>query len=174
MANLIAEFSTADRRAMFEPFSIGVPACCLANVGGETNVLISGARPIGVVAMLVPRAFGAPRIMFVDVDDCRLSLAKEVLMQSLRMFLQKLNRFRRLRGLELMYVLIVLASLKQSHVDCVPLDQEERFALWEWVMGSRYVWSSALQENMASVPRDSNNRKIDGKPLITQYIYGFS
>ncbi|KAK1399591.1 hypothetical protein POM88_009454 [Heracleum sosnowskyi] len=128
---------------MFEPFSIGVPACCRANVGGETNVLISGARPVGIVAMLVPRAFGVTRIMLVDVDDCRLSLAKEVLMQSLkcqlfRMFLQKLNRSRRLRGLELMYMLIVLASLKQSHVDCVPLDQEESFALWEWVMVVSY------------------------------------
>ncbi|KAF8379401.1 hypothetical protein HHK36_028836 [Tetracentron sinense] len=64
--------------AMCEPLSVGVHACRRANVGPETNVLIMGAGPIGLVTMLSARAFGAPRIVIVDVDDHRLSVAKEL------------------------------------------------------------------------------------------------
>lgn len=64
--------------AMCEPLSVGIHACRRANVGAETNVLIMGAGPIGLVTMLAARAFGAPRIIIVDVDAHRLSVAKEL------------------------------------------------------------------------------------------------
>uniref|UniRef100_A0A2P2KFK3 Enoyl reductase (ER) domain-containing protein n=1 Tax=Rhizophora mucronata TaxID=61149 RepID=A0A2P2KFK3_RHIMU len=64
--------------AMCEPLSVGVHACRRANVGPETNVLIMGAGPIGLVTMLAARAFGAPRIVIVDVNDYRLSVAKDL------------------------------------------------------------------------------------------------
>ena len=64
--------------AMCEPLSVGVHACRRANIGPETNVLIMGAGPIGLVTMLAARAFGAPRIVIADVDDYRLSVAKEL------------------------------------------------------------------------------------------------
>ncbi|XP_057475220.1 sorbitol dehydrogenase [Actinidia eriantha] len=64
--------------AMCEPLSVGVHACRRANVGPETNVLVMGAGPIGLVTMLAARAFGAPRIVIVDVDGYRLSVAKEL------------------------------------------------------------------------------------------------
>lgn len=60
---------------MCEPLSVGVHACCRANVSPDTNVLIIGAGPIGLITLLAARAFGAPRIVIVDVDDCRLSIA---------------------------------------------------------------------------------------------------
>lgn len=63
---------------MCEPLSVGVHACRRANVGPETNVLVMGAGPIGLVTMLAARAFGAPRIVVVDVDDHRLSVGKEL------------------------------------------------------------------------------------------------
>ena len=63
---------------MCEPLSVGVHACRRANIGPETNVLVMGAGPIGLVTMLAARAFGAPRIVIVDVDDHRLSVAKEL------------------------------------------------------------------------------------------------
>ena len=63
---------------MCEPLSVGVHACRRANIGPETNVLIMGAGPIGLVTMLAARAFGAPRIVIVDVDDRRLSVAKDL------------------------------------------------------------------------------------------------
>lgn len=62
--------------AMCEPLSVGVHACRRANIGPETKVLIMGAGPIGLVTMLAARAFGAPKIVIVDVDDHRLSVAK--------------------------------------------------------------------------------------------------
>ncbi|KAL0299469.1 UNVERIFIED_CONTAM: Sorbitol dehydrogenase [Sesamum radiatum] len=64
--------------AMCEPLSVGVHACRRANVGPETNVLVMGAGPIGLVTMLAARAFGSPRVVIVDVDDHRLSVAKEL------------------------------------------------------------------------------------------------
>ncbi|XP_022738603.1 sorbitol dehydrogenase isoform X5 [Durio zibethinus] len=64
--------------AMCEPLSVGVHACRRANIGPETNVLVMGAGPIGLVTMLAARAFGAPRIVIVDVNDNRLSVAKDL------------------------------------------------------------------------------------------------
>lgn len=63
---------------MCEPLSVGVHACRRANVGPETNVLVLGAGPIGLVTLLAARAFGVPRIVIVDVDDYRLSVAKKL------------------------------------------------------------------------------------------------
>ncbi|GMH09049.1 hypothetical protein Nepgr_010889 [Nepenthes gracilis] len=64
--------------AMCEPLSVGVHACRRANIGPETRVLVMGAGPIGLVTMLAARAFGAPKIVVVDVDGYRLSVAKEL------------------------------------------------------------------------------------------------
>ncbi|XP_007038568.2 PREDICTED: sorbitol dehydrogenase isoform X2 [Theobroma cacao] len=64
--------------AMCEPLSVGVHACRRANIGPGKNVLVMGAGPIGLVTMLAARAFGAPRIVVVDVDDNRLSVAKDL------------------------------------------------------------------------------------------------
>lgn len=64
--------------AMCEPLSVAVHACRRANIGPETSVLVLGAGPIGLVTMMAARAFGAPRIVIVDVDDNRLSVAKDI------------------------------------------------------------------------------------------------
>nr|XP_029124474.1 sorbitol dehydrogenase [Elaeis guineensis] len=64
--------------AMCEPLSVGVHACRRAGVGPETNVLIMGAGPIGLVTMFAARAFGAPKIVITDVNDHRLSVAKSL------------------------------------------------------------------------------------------------
>lgn len=64
--------------AKCEPLSVGVHACHCANIGPETNVLIMGAGPIGLVTMLAAQAFRAPRIVIVDVDNYRLSVAKDL------------------------------------------------------------------------------------------------
>lgn len=63
---------------MCEPLSVGVHACRRANVGPETNVMIMGSGPIGLVTLLAARAFGAPRIIITDVDVQRLSIARNL------------------------------------------------------------------------------------------------
>ncbi|WCJ36578.1 Sorbitol dehydrogenase [Euphorbia peplus] len=74
----LPENVSLEEGAMCEPLSVGVHACRRANIGPETNVLVMGAGPIGLVTMLAARAFGAPRIIIVDVDDYRLSVAKDL------------------------------------------------------------------------------------------------
>ncbi|PON69923.1 Alcohol dehydrogenase superfamily, zinc-type [Parasponia andersonii] len=74
----LPENVSLEEGALCEPLSVGVHACRRANIGPETNVLIMGAGPIGLVTMLAARAFGAPRIVIVDVDDHRLSVAKDL------------------------------------------------------------------------------------------------
>ncbi|OIT03770.1 PREDICTED: L-idonate 5-dehydrogenase-like isoform X1 [Nicotiana attenuata] len=64
--------------AMCEPLSVGVHACRRAKVGPETKIIIIGAGPIGLVTMLAARAFGSPKIVIVDIDDQRLSFAKDL------------------------------------------------------------------------------------------------
>ncbi|KAK4340836.1 hypothetical protein RND71_039337 [Anisodus tanguticus] len=64
--------------AMCEPLSVGVHACHRANVGPETKLIIVGAGTIGLVTMLAACAFGSPKIVIVDIDDCRLSFAKDL------------------------------------------------------------------------------------------------
>ncbi|KAJ8512758.1 hypothetical protein OPV22_003192 [Ensete ventricosum] len=74
----LPENVSLEEGAMCEPLSVGIHACRRANVGPETNVLIVGAGPIGLVTMLAARAFGASRIIMVDVDSYRLSMAKSL------------------------------------------------------------------------------------------------
>lgn len=74
----LPEAVSLEEGAMCEPLSVGIHACRRANVGPGTNVLIIGAGPIGLVTMLAARAFGASKIVMVDIDDLRLSFAKDL------------------------------------------------------------------------------------------------
>lgn len=74
----LPENVSLEEGAMCEPLSVGIHACRRGSASAETNVLIMGAGPIGLVTMLAARAFGAPRIVIVDVDDYRLSVAKDL------------------------------------------------------------------------------------------------
>ncbi|KAI5658806.1 hypothetical protein M9H77_27599 [Catharanthus roseus] len=74
----LPENVSLEEGAMCEPLSVGVYACRRAEIGPQTNVLILGAGPIGLVSLLAARAFGSPRIAVVDVDDYRLQVAKKL------------------------------------------------------------------------------------------------
>ncbi|KAJ8448673.1 hypothetical protein Cgig2_010560 [Carnegiea gigantea] len=74
----LPENVSLEEGAMCEPLSVGLHACRRASTGPETTALIMGAGPIGLVTMLAARAFGAPRIVIVDVHDYRLSVAKQL------------------------------------------------------------------------------------------------
>ncbi|KAL6004612.1 hypothetical protein ACLOJK_005167 [Asimina triloba] len=74
----LPENVSLEEGAMCEPLRVGLHACRRALVGPETNILIMGAGPIGMVTMLAARGFGAPRIIIVDISDHRLTVAKKL------------------------------------------------------------------------------------------------
>ena len=65
-----------DAGALMEPLSVGIWACRKADVRGGDRVLITGAGPIGLLAMQVARAVGATHVEISDVNEHRLALAR--------------------------------------------------------------------------------------------------
>jgi L-iditol 2-dehydrogenase len=59
-----------------EPLSVGIWACRKAGVSAGDRVLVTGAGPIGLLAMQVARAFGATQVEISDVNERRLARAE--------------------------------------------------------------------------------------------------
>lgn len=67
---------SAQQLALIEPFSISNHALSRAKVNAGDNLLIMGAGPIGLFALLKAKAMGA-RVAIADMLQSRLALAKE-------------------------------------------------------------------------------------------------
>lgn len=67
---------TAPELALIEPFSISAHALSRATVKEGDNLLIMGAGPIGLFALIKAKAMGA-RVAIADLLESRLNLAKE-------------------------------------------------------------------------------------------------
>jgi L-iditol 2-dehydrogenase len=67
-----------DEGALIEPLSVGVWACRKAGVEPGTSVLVTGAGPIGALAMQVARAAGAAHVTVSDIDPGRLATSKRL------------------------------------------------------------------------------------------------
>jgi L-iditol 2-dehydrogenase len=63
--------------ALMEPLSVGIWACRKANVCGGDHVLVTGAGPIGLLAMQVALAEGATRVTITDVAQEKLEIAEK-------------------------------------------------------------------------------------------------
>ena len=66
-----------DVGALMEPLSVGIWACRKAGVSAGDRVLVTGAGPIGLLAMQVALAFGATQVEISDVNERRLELARQ-------------------------------------------------------------------------------------------------
>lgn len=64
--------------ALVEPLSVGLWACRKGRVSPGDHVLITGAGPIGLVALQAARAFGATTVTVTDVNPRRLDVAREL------------------------------------------------------------------------------------------------
>lgn len=64
--------------ALLEPLSIVLAASRLAELRLGDRVLITGAGPIGLLALQLARASGATDVSISDVDDARLAKAREL------------------------------------------------------------------------------------------------
>ena len=67
---------SAQELALIEPFSISCHALSRAEIKEGDNLLIMGAGPIGLFAMIKAKAMGA-RVMIADMLESRLNLARE-------------------------------------------------------------------------------------------------
>jgi L-iditol 2-dehydrogenase len=67
-----------DAAALLEPLSVGVWACIKGHVTAGSRVLVTGAGPIGLVAVQTALAFGATEVIVSDVNPARLALAREL------------------------------------------------------------------------------------------------
>jgi L-iditol 2-dehydrogenase len=64
--------------ALMEPLSVGIWACRKAGVSPGDNVLVTGAGPIGLLALQCATAFGATAVTITDVSEERLEIARRL------------------------------------------------------------------------------------------------
>src|SRR5205085_9932748 len=64
-----------DAGALIEPLSVGLWACRKAHLRGGDHVLVTGAGPIGLLAMQAALALGATEVTVTDINERRLELA---------------------------------------------------------------------------------------------------
>lgn len=77
-AHPVPDSISDDAAALLEPLSVGVWACRKGRVGPGSRVLVTGAGPIGLVAVQTALAFGATDVVVSDVNPARLELAREL------------------------------------------------------------------------------------------------
>ena len=77
-AHPVPETLSDDAAALLEPLSVGLWACRKGEVGAGTRVLVTGAGPVGLVAMQAALALGAASVTVTDVNPHRLALAREL------------------------------------------------------------------------------------------------
>lgn len=65
--------------ALIEPTAVAVYACDRGGVTAGNSVLVTGAGPIGILVAMAARAAGASQIFLSDLNDTRLTLAREAL-----------------------------------------------------------------------------------------------
>lgn len=64
--------------ALIEPLSVGLWACRKAKLQGGDHVLITGAGPVGILAMKVALALGVTEITMTDISPQRLEVARQL------------------------------------------------------------------------------------------------
>ena len=77
-AHPVPDSMSDDAAALLEPLSVGVWACRKGRVTAGSRVLVTGAGPIGLVAVQTALAFGATEVVVSDVNPARLALAREL------------------------------------------------------------------------------------------------
>ncbi|KAK2596743.1 hypothetical protein QQS21_006198 [Conoideocrella luteorostrata] len=72
----VPENMDLEEAAMVEPVSVAVAIAKTANLQAHQTVVVLGCGPIGVLCQAVARAWGAKRVIGVDLIDSRLEVAK--------------------------------------------------------------------------------------------------
>ncbi|GAA4837953.1 NAD(P)-dependent alcohol dehydrogenase [Saccharopolyspora rosea] len=77
-AHPVPDSLSMEAAALVEPLSVGLWACRRGHVAPGARVLVTGAGPVGLMAVQCARAFGASEVVVTDVRPHRLALAAEV------------------------------------------------------------------------------------------------
>jgi L-iditol 2-dehydrogenase len=77
-AHPVPDALSDDAAALLEPLSVGLWACRKGGVTAGSRVLVTGAGPVGLVAAQAALALGAAEVTVTDVNQHRLSLAREL------------------------------------------------------------------------------------------------
>lgn len=77
-AHPVPDSVSDEAAALLEPLSVGIWSGRKARFEIGSRVLVTGAGPIGLVAVAVARAAGAVAITVLDVNDDRLAVAREL------------------------------------------------------------------------------------------------
>jgi L-iditol 2-dehydrogenase len=64
--------------AMIEPLSAGIQACLRARIRPGDSAIVTGAGPIGLLAMVAARHFGADPVVVFDLEENRLDAARRM------------------------------------------------------------------------------------------------
>ena len=65
-----------EEAALVEPVSVAVQIAKVADLRANQSVLVFGCGPIGVLCQAVAKAYGAKKVVGVDVVQSRLDFAK--------------------------------------------------------------------------------------------------
>lgn len=74
----VPEGLSNEEAALVEPVSVGVHACNRAGIQPGSSAVVIGAGPIGLITVMVARAYGATQVICIDVIDKRLEKASEI------------------------------------------------------------------------------------------------
>ncbi|XP_065571177.1 sorbitol dehydrogenase-like isoform X2 [Artemia franciscana] len=74
----LPEHVSLEEAALLEPLSVAVHACRRSGVTAGCCVLVLGAGPIGLLNMMVAKAFGATKVFITDISDSRLDTARSL------------------------------------------------------------------------------------------------
>ena len=77
-AHPVPDSMDLDSAALLEPVSVAVWAARKAGITAGDRVLVTGAGPIGLIAVQVARAFGASEVSVTDVNAHRLDVASRL------------------------------------------------------------------------------------------------
>jgi D-xylulose reductase len=71
----LPENVSLDEGALVEPLAVGVHVVRQAEVKPGNSVIVFGAGPVGLLCCAVAKAFGATKVIAVDINDSRLTFA---------------------------------------------------------------------------------------------------
>ncbi|RNM43720.1 hypothetical protein EF900_17410, partial [Staphylococcus aureus] len=60
---------TYEQATLVEPFSVGLQACKRADIKPGSTVVIMGMGPVGLMAVVAAKAYGATNIIVSDLED---------------------------------------------------------------------------------------------------------